>query len=306
MKNENGAINIPLDVKSEKHQEYLDNYKKITKNTHRLLLFSCDQKIEHLNDDFYGPGIDKEALLPDHLFQIASQGKIGAIATQLGLIARYAHNYPQVNYIIKLNSKTNIIPTEKEDPISNLLWQINDVLELKNNSGLNICGIGYTIYLGSKYENIMLAQAAQAIYHAHQNGLIAIIWIYPRGQHIINPNDAKYITGAAGIANALGADFVKINVQNSQDNPEIFDILKIASKAAGNTKIITAGGKSIDQEDFLKETFDQLTKGEIAGRAIGRNIFQKSLVEAVALTNALSSIIYDLSDLNTAFNKLKT
>jgi len=73
------------------------------------MLFAGDQKIEHLNDDFYGPGISPEDNDPEHLFRIASSAEIGCFATQMGLLARYGEDYPRVKYLVKLNSKTNVV-----------------------------------------------------------------------------------------------------------------------------------------------------------------------------------------------------
>src|SRR5437762_5492017 len=115
-------IFVPADVPEKKHDIFTKNYAAITRNTGRLFLFSCDQKIEHLNNDFYGPDIHPQALHPEHFFRIASQGSIGAMATHLGLIARYAKQYPDINYIVKLNATTNLIPLEQHDPHSTLLW----------------------------------------------------------------------------------------------------------------------------------------------------------------------------------------
>src|SRR5882724_2997900 len=98
---------IPADVPEHKHDIFTKNYNAITRNTGRLFLFSCDHKIEHLNTDFYGKSIAPQALHPEHMFRIASQGNVGAMATHLGLMARYAKQYPDINYIVKLNGKTN-------------------------------------------------------------------------------------------------------------------------------------------------------------------------------------------------------
>ena len=73
----------------------------------------------------------------------------------------------------------------------------------RKNSKLNILGIGYTIYLGSEYESAMLNAAAQAIFEAHQNGLIVVLRIYPRGTAVGNEKDPHLIAGAAGVAAAL-------------------------------------------------------------------------------------------------------
>ncbi|MDD4138451.1 MAG: aldolase, partial [Methanoregula sp.] len=49
-------IRIPLDVPPEEQERYRENYDAITHGTGRLMLFAGDQKIEHLNDDFFGEG----------------------------------------------------------------------------------------------------------------------------------------------------------------------------------------------------------------------------------------------------------
>ena len=91
-------VRVPADVMPEMREEYIDNYMAATRGTGRLMLFACDQKIEHLNKDFYGEGIDISDGDPEHLFQIGSQGTIGVLAGQRGLIAQYANDYPEINY----------------------------------------------------------------------------------------------------------------------------------------------------------------------------------------------------------------
>jgi DhnA family fructose-bisphosphate aldolase class Ia len=283
---------IPADVPQSAHSTYLENYKVITKNTDRLMLFAADQKIEHLNKDFYGSFIHPEANNPKHLFEIAKNGRIGAFATQFGLISRYAHQYKDIDYIVKMNSKTNLISLEYKDPLSTCLWTISDIINLKESSNLKIRGIGYTIYLGSEFEHIMLSEAAKIITDAHKHGLITILWIYPRGKYIKDKDDIDLIPGATGIANALGADFVKIKTSQN-DLIMQMNILKIASKSAGNTKIICSGGESKPTDIFLKTLYEQISIGGTNGNATGRNIFQRSLSDAIAFTNAISSIVYD-------------
>jgi len=307
MKNQNNYF-IPADIPEKKHATFIKNYNAITRQTGRLFLFSCDHKIEHLNDDFYGPTINTQTLHPEHLFRIASQGNIGAMATHLGLIARYAKQYNSINYIVKLNAKTNLIPTEQQDPKNALLWTISDVINFQQyNPEIAITGIGITIYLGSEYETEQLAQAAHIITQAHNEGLVTIIWMYPRGKALndrtFNPN---LIAGAAGIALSLGADFIKLKTPQNTSLLTATENLKIASAAAGNTKIICSGGKTINPQDYLAEIYDQIHTGDTAGTATGRNIFQRSLNESIALTQAISSIIYDNGDLKTSISLLSS
>ena len=42
-------VRVPADVMPESRDEYIANYLKATRGTGRLMLFACDQKIEHLN-----------------------------------------------------------------------------------------------------------------------------------------------------------------------------------------------------------------------------------------------------------------
>jgi len=282
-------IKIPLTVPAGAREEYIKNYLDITKESGRLMLFAGDQKIEHLNNDFVGDNIAKEDADPIHLFNIASQAKIGVFATQLGLVSRYGEDFKDVPYLIKINSKTNLIKKDQADPKSDLLNTVEQVAEFKKTSGLNILGIGYTVYLGSIYESEMLREAAQAIYKSHQHGLISVIWAYPRGKAVDNEKDAHLIAGAVGAMACLGADFVKVNVPK-QDGIEPQELLKEVTQAGGRTKVVCAGGSAANPQEFLQALHNQIHTANVAGNATGRNIHQKSLDQAVRFTNAIYGI----------------
>lgn len=283
---------IPADVPPSAREEFVKNYEAITNKTGNLLLFAGDQKMEHLNNDFYGQGIPEEVNSPSHLFNIASKGTIGAFATQFGLITRYAEQYPTINYIAKINGKTNLIPTSQQDPFSQLLWYVEDVVEAKQRNNINIRGIGFTLYLGSQYEPDMMTQASQAIYHAHQFGLVAVLWVYPRGKSVTNEKDANLIAGATGVAACLGADFVKVNVPEGKDSASRALALKQAVVAAGNTKVICAGGPKVDTPTLLQELQDQMNIAGVAGCAIGRNIYQQTESQALATTQSVAAVVW--------------
>jgi DhnA family fructose-bisphosphate aldolase class Ia len=174
------------------------------------------------------------------------------------------------------------------------MWSVDDVINFKKQSNLSIAGVGYTIYPGSMYEEIMLHEAAQIVYQAHQQGLIAILWIYPRSSQILDEQNPDLMAGAAGVAATLGADFVKVKT------PANAATLRIASLAAGNTRVICSGGKIQDPLTFLQGVYDQIHIGGAFGSATGRNIFQRSLPQAVAITRAISAIVFDLKDVETA------
>jgi DhnA family fructose-bisphosphate aldolase class Ia len=296
----NSNFVVPCDVPENKRSLFIKNYNAITRDIGRLFLFSCDHKIEHLNRDFYGSDINPQALHPEHMFRIAYGGDVGAMATHLGLIARYAKQYSTINYIIKMNATTHIDYAHQQDLQSLLLCSIDEIITFKNNNNsLKIAGIGITIYLGNQYESQLISQAAHVINKAHQEGLVTITWIYMRGKNIIQENNPELIAGAAGLGVSLGTDFIKIKAPAKTETITSSESLKIACAAAGNSKIICAGGEKTDYETYLKNLYDQIHSGDTAGTATGRNIFQLSLPEAIALTHAISAIVYKNTDYKT-------
>jgi fructose-bisphosphate aldolase / 6-deoxy-5-ketofructose 1-phosphate synthase len=291
---------IPANVPNDVLNEYLTNYDEITLGSERLMLFAGDQKIEHLNDDFFGEGIAADDHDPEHLFQIASQAEIGVFAAQMGLISMYANDYPDIPYLVKLNSKTHLVKTAQQDPVSTQMLDVRQVVEFKKNTGLNILGVGYTVYLGSEHENAMIREAAQAVYWAHRHGLVTVLWVYPRGKAIKDEKSPSLIAGATGFAACLGSDFVKVNYpkQEGQKSAEIF---KQAVKAAGRTKVVCAGGSSMEPKAFLQQLHDQIFISGASGNATGRNIHQKPLAEAVRLANAVTAITVYGKSVDEAF-----
>ena len=295
---------VPSDVPKDKVNEYIKNINEITGGSGRLMLFAGDQKVEHLNDDFYGEGIPLDDAHPEHLFRIASLAKIGIFATQMGLIARYGKKYPTVPYLVKINSKTNLVPYEIRDPISLAWYSFEQVLDFKEKSGLKIYGIGYTVYLGSEFEHKMLKQAAQLIYEAHQQGMVAVLWMYPKGKAIKDEHDPHLIAGAAGVANCLGADFVKLKVPYKEGHKSA-EALKEAVLAAGNTGVLCEGGKKENPEQFLTELYEQIHIGGARGNGTGRNIHQNTLEDAIKMANAIYAITVENKTVEEALQILK-
>ena len=284
---------IPLSVPKEKEKEYVKNYNLATHNTGNLMMFACDQKVEHLNDDFVGKGIPDEIANPEHYFKIANKARIGVLATQLGLLSLYGRDYPKIPYLIKVNSKTNLLTKQYKDPFSNIWIHLNEIIQFKKQSKLNIVGVGYTIYLGSWYESDMFNQASHLIYQAHKEGLITVLWMYPRGQAIKDEKDVHLIAGGAGVAACLGADFVKVNYPYGEDSVLIAEKFKEVINAAGRSKVICVGGSKMKPKKFLEEIYNQKKISGTCGNAVGRNIYQNKLDDAINMANAVSAIVLD-------------
>lgn len=293
-------IFVPSDVPKEKKSEFEKNIRLATHDTGRLMLFAGDQKVEHMNDDFYGEGISPDDADPEHMFKIASKGRIGVFATQLGLVARYGNDYKSIPYLVKLNSKTDLVKKDVSDPRSFSWYDVNEVVQFKKTSGLNIVGVGYTVYSGSQFEGNMLHEAAQAVFKAHQNGLLSVLWMYPRGKSVADEKDPHLVAGAAGVACTLGSDFVKVNYPKPKEGDRA-KALHEAVVAAGRTKLICAGGGSVDVKEFLTTLHEQIHVSGTSGNATGRNIHQKPLDEAIRFANAVSALTYDNASVEAAY-----
>jgi fructose-bisphosphate aldolase/6-deoxy-5-ketofructose 1-phosphate synthase len=297
-------ISIPLSVPKRQHDVYLKNYKLATKNTGHLFLFAGDQKVEHLNNDFYGAGISPEDNNPEHLFQIAAQVPGAVLATHIGLLAHYGQDYKQLPFILKVNGKSPL-NLKTDDSFSSTWLDMDKFIRFKTQSNLKIVGLGYTVYLGSTQEAQMLKEASEMIAVAHQNGMLAIIWMYPRNSKIKNEDNPHLIAGGAGVAACLGADFVKVKypykLATTDKKAEVF---KEVIAAAGRTKVICVGGSKQNAASLLKHLSRQLKTGS-SGLALGRNMHQRSLKEASALGKAIVAILHHKASYQEALNILK-
>ena len=78
---------VPADVPDELIETFIDNMDAATCGTGKMNLFACDQKIEHLNDDFYdgGKDIPLSSNDPGHLFEIGARAHEPVSYTHLTL-----------------------------------------------------------------------------------------------------------------------------------------------------------------------------------------------------------------------------
>jgi DhnA family fructose-bisphosphate aldolase class Ia len=198
-----------------------------------------------------------------------------------------------------MNSKSHLVKKGQRDPVSMAMWDIDDVFSLINN-GVNVVGIGYTIYLGSEFEHDMLTEAATLIRQAHENGLITVTWIYPRGEAVEDEMDPQLISGAAGVALCIGADFTKVNYPSAFGNMSQAESLAVAVEAAGRTGVICSGGGSLPAKEFLQRLWEQINISGAQGAATGRNIHQKNTEEAVKMAAACHAIICEEASVDEA------
>ncbi len=222
----------------------------------RALYLAYDQGFEHgPSRDFNEKNID-----PRYVLDIAKKCGFNGIIFQKGIAEKYNKEIKKsgVPLIVKLNGKTSLY---KGEPVSRQLCTVGEALKL------GASAVGYTIYIGSEYENVMLREFEKIEREAHKKGLVVIAWIYPRGKSVKNPTSRENIAYSARVALEIGADIVKL-----QWNGKLED-LKWAVKSAGKTKVVVAGGLKISESALLKGVKD-IRKSGAFGLAVGRNVWK--------------------------------
>lgn len=244
---------------------------KITKKGKALFL-AYDQGLEHgPESDFNDKNVN-----PLYILDLAKKGKFQAVVFQKGIAEKYQKEIKasRVPLILKLNGKTKLT---KGEPYSPPLATVKEAIKL------GASAVGYTLYIGSKYESKMFKEFEIIEREAHKKGLPVITWIYPRGKAIKNDTSRENMAYSARTGLELGSDIVKMKYGGKPKD------LQWAVKSAGRTKIVISGGTKKSETAFLKQVKEIVKSGAI-GLAIGRNIWQSK--NPLELTKKIQKIIW--------------
>ncbi len=269
----------------------------------RTIILPYDQGLEHGPRDFFDARFAED---PMHIIAIAKKGRYNAVALHIGNARRFFHTmYGEMPLVLKINGKTGI-PGDDE-PLSPITASIDDALEL------SAIAIGYTLYVGSPRQDEDIEQFAVIRGEAHRAGLPVIVWSYPRGRDIEEKggkNSSFAIEYAARVAAELGADMVKVNVPSVKKDSNIpapyskLDVpleeaVRRVIGAAAGIPVIFAGGEMTSDEDLLAKARLCIRAGG-SGFIFGRNIWQRPLDSALAITAKIKNIIKEEKGKKTA------
>jgi class I fructose-bisphosphate aldolase len=133
----------------------------------------------------------------------------------------------------------------------------------------------------------MLSEFGKVQEEAHERGLPAIAWIYPRGAGVQNDTSKEIVAYAARTGLELGADAVKIKYTGDSAS------FSWAVKAAGGVKVFMSGGpKAPTDEDFLNQVRGVIDAGA-TGLAVGRNVWQNR--DPLSMAEKLRKVIFGVS-----------
>lgn len=258
-----------------------------------LLVLPLDQGIEHGPSDFLP---NPEALDTSFQLRLAVDGRYSAVALTIGLAEKYMGEHcGRVPLILKLNGKTNI-PAD-DDAVSPLMASVTDAVRLGADA------VGYTLYVGSPRQDEEIRQLRRVRQDCERLGMPLFLWSYPRGRAI----EAKGGKGtlfaidyAARVAEEMGADVVKLH-EPQEDNercPEAYRRLKEdlpgrlrrVVRSAGRCLVIFSGGVKEDEAMLLRKAQLYMECGA-TGLVFGRNMWQRSLPDALALTAKVHGVL---------------
>ncbi len=268
--------------------------------TGKMVILPVDQGFEHGPARSFAP--NPAAYDPHYHYQLAIDAGLNAFASPLGMIEAGADTFAgQIPTILKLNSANSLMPEAavKDQAITG---SVDDALRL------GCAAIGFTIYPASSGGLEMFEEVSALREEAARKGLPTVIWSYPRGEDLSKAGETAIDVGAyaAQIAALLGAHVIKIKL--STDHLEQAEAKKvyeqqgidIASPAArvrhcmqaafGGRRIVVFSGGAAKGEDAVYDDARAIRDGGGNGSIIGRNTFQRSREDALAMLGRLIEI----------------
>jgi class I fructose-bisphosphate aldolase len=259
-----------------------------------LLVLPIDQGLEHGPVDFF---INPDALDPQYQYDLARDGKFSAIALHIGLAEKYFHEYAgDVPLILKLNGKTSV-PSDAQS-FSPLTGTVEDAVRLGADA------VGYTVYVGSPAQDRDFRQFLDVRQDAERFGMPVVVWAYPRGEAIAKRGGKESLYAvdyAARVALELGADVVKVNYpvasEKDAESPPPYNTLRLTPndafrkvvESAGRALVLVSGGEKVGDPELLAKVRSSMDAGA-TGIIFGRNLWQRSKVDALRLTRELHAI----------------
>ena len=267
--------------------------------TGKMVILPVDQGFEHGPARSFAPnppGYD-----PAYHVKLAIDAGLNAHAAPLGSMEIIAKEYAgQIPLFLKANSHD--VLDKCADPAPAMTASVEDAVRL------GCSAIGFTIYPGSTYFKQMYEEVSSMALEAKMEGLVVVIWSYPRGSGLSKKGETAIdvVAYAAQIAAQLGAHFIK--VKPSSEHIELEEARKVYEKYNipiarladrvkhvvqsafdGKRIVIFSGGPAKGREEVLEE-IKQIKAGGAFGSIIGRNSFQRPREDALKFLDEVIDI----------------
>ncbi len=268
--------------------------------TGRLVILPVDQGFEHGPARSFAvnpPGYD-----PAYHFRLALEAGCNAYAAPLGFIEAGVSEFAgEIPLILKINNHD--VLNDEKDPLSAVTGSVKDALRL------GCAAVGFTIYPGSANAQTMYQQCREMIAEAKANGLVAVVWSYPRGSSISKEGETAIdvVAYAAQIAAQLGAHVIKVKPPTQHiEQPEakkayeksgvpistLAERVRHVVQAAfdGRRVVIFSGGATKENDEAIFDECRAIRDGGGFGSIIGRNSFQRQKPRALEFLSTVMKI----------------
>jgi class I fructose-bisphosphate aldolase len=268
--------------------------------TGKMIILPVDQGFEHGPARSFAPnpaGYD-----PHYHYQLAIDAGLNAYAAPLGMLEAGADTFAgQIPTILKVNS-ANSLMSDTAGKNQAITASVDDALRL------GCAAIGFTIYPGSDMALDMFEEIVEMRREAAAKGVATVIWSYPRGEAITKDGETAIDIAAyaAQIAALIGAHIIKIKLSTDHlmlpEAKKVYEDKKIdvatqAKRVAhcmqasfnGRRIVVFSGGAAKDA-DAVYDDARAIRDGGGNGSIIGRNSFQRSREDALAMLQKLVDI----------------
>ncbi|MCH7490895.1 MAG: class I fructose-bisphosphate aldolase, partial [Gemmatimonadetes bacterium] len=275
-------------------------------------ILPVDQGIEHSAGASFAP--NPIYFDPESIVKLAIEGGCNAVASTLGVLGsvsrKYAHKIP---FLVKLNHNELLTYPATFDQI--MFASVDQAFEL------GAVAVGATIYFGSDESNRQIQEVSEAFHHAHELGLVTVLWCYLRNSGF--KKDGVDYHGAADLtsqANHLGvtieADIIKQKLAENNhgytainfgktsklvydnlttDHPIDLCRYQVAGCYMGRMGLINSGGASTGESDLRDAVRTAVINKRAGGTGLisGRKAFQRPMAEGIKLLNAIQDVYLD-------------
>ena len=268
--------------------------------TGKMIILPVDQGFEHGPARSFAPnpaGYD-----PHYHYKLAIDAGLNAYAAPLGMIEAGADTFAgQIPTILKVNS-ANSLMSDTAGKNQAVTASVDDALRL------GCAAIGFTIYPGSDMALDMFEEIVEMRKEAAAKGVATVIWSYPRGEAITKDGETAIDIAAyaAQIAALIGAHIIKIKLSTdhleNKDAKKVYEAqgIDVSTQAArvahcmdaafGGRRIVVFSGGAAKGADAVYDDARAIRDGGGNGSIIGRNSFQRSREDALAMLGKLVDI----------------
>jgi fructose-bisphosphate aldolase, class I len=267
--------------------------------TGKLVILPVDQGFEH------GPArsfaVNPPAYDPRYHFELAIEAGCNAYAAPLGFLEAGVREFAgQIPLILKLNNHDVLL--DEKDPAQAITASVRDAVRL------GCVAVGFTIYPGSEHRLAMYSQLRELAEEAKRQGLVVVVWSYPRGSGLSKDGETAIdVTAyAAQIAAQLGAHLIKVKLPTAHLEQaaakKVYEkegvaigtlaerVRHVVQSAFNGRRLVIFSGGAADTDESVFEQVRAIRDGGGFGSIIGRNSFQRKKPDALRFLDTVMGI----------------